>query len=75
MNWNWVETSDLEIPGEKCFLEQKLSADFSEVLVYDVGKTHHSHCSQVACNHNFPLQTHDSEPMMVADFQLLLLEP
>ena len=41
MNWNWVETSDLEIPREKCFLEQKLSADFSELLVYDVGKTHH----------------------------------
>ena len=39
MNWNWVKTSDLEIPGEKCFLEQKLSADFSEVLVNDVGKT------------------------------------
>ena len=25
---------------------------------------------QVAYNHNFPLQTHDSKPMMVADFHM-----
>lgn len=41
MNGKWVEIGDLDIPGEKCFLKQKLFADFSEVLVYDVGKTHH----------------------------------
>lgn len=41
MNGKWVEIGDLDIPGEKCFLKQKLSADFSELLVYDVGKTHH----------------------------------
>ena len=41
MNGKWVEIGDLDIPGEKWFLKQKLFADFSEVLVYDVGKTHH----------------------------------
>ena len=41
MNGKWVETGDLANPGEKCFLERKHSVDFGEVLVYDVGKTHH----------------------------------
>ena len=36
-----VETGNLEHHGENCFPEQKLSVDFGEVLVCDVGKTHH----------------------------------
>ena len=41
MKVKWFETDNLEHPGKKCFLEQKLSVDFGEVLVFDVGKTHH----------------------------------